>query len=81
MQECADLVQVEDWLPEVVSLTVEVSHADLAEITRVVFVHVCAMVVLPARQASTAWVLPVLADSTMASGHMPPTASVSDMII
>jgi hypothetical protein len=80
-QESADLVQIEDWLPEVVCLTMEVSHADLAEITWVVFVHVCTVMVLSTSEATTTWVLPVLADTTMACGHMPTTTSVSDITI
>jgi hypothetical protein len=80
-QGSADLVQIEDWLPEVVCLTMEVSHADLAEITWVVFVHVYTVMVLSTSEATTTWVLPVLADTTMACRHMPTTASVSDMTI
>lgn len=43
----------------------EVPHADLSEVTRMVFVHVGAVVVLTTGKTATTWVLPVLADTTM----------------
>jgi hypothetical protein len=41
-----DLVEVYDWLPEVIGLLVEVPHADLSEVTRMVFIHVGSVMML-----------------------------------
>jgi hypothetical protein len=60
----------------------EVTHSHLTEIACMVFVHVCTVVVLAAGEAPASWMFPVLADSTMASGHMPTTLLLSaNMII
>ncbi len=42
----------------------------LAEVSRVVFVHQDAVVVLTTRVTPTAWVLPVLANASMSRGHV-----------
>jgi hypothetical protein len=44
---------------------VEVSHTDFTEVTRVVLVHVGAVVVLATGKTATTGMLPVLADTTM----------------
>jgi len=49
---------------------VEVPHADLTEIPRVVFVEVDAMVVLTTSVTATTGVLAVLADTPLAVGHV-----------
>jgi hypothetical protein len=36
-----NLVEIDDGLPEGVQLSVEVAHAHLAKVTRVVFVDIC----------------------------------------
>lgn len=59
------LVQVDLWLPEVVSLLVEVSHTDLTEVTRVVLVHVGSVVLQTTGLTTTTGVLSVLTDSTL----------------
>lgn len=59
------LLQVDLWLPEVVSLLVEVSHTDLTEVTRVVLVQVGSVVVLTTGLTTTTGVLSVLTDSTL----------------
>lgn len=59
------LVEVDDWLPELVLQLVEVPHTDFTEVTRVVFVHVGAVVVLTTGKTTTTGMLPVLADTTV----------------
>jgi len=59
------LVQVDDGLPEVVLLLVEVPHTNLTEVTRVVLVHVGTVVVLTTGQTATSGMLAVLADTTL----------------
>lgn len=68
------LVQVDNWLPEVVALLVEVSHTDLSEVTRMVFVHVCSVVMLSTSKTSTTGMLAVLSYTTLTGGNM--TAAV-----
>jgi hypothetical protein len=81
-QESAHLVQIDDWLPEVVFLTMEVSHSDFSEISRMIFVHVYTVVVLTSSQTSTTWVFPVLADATVTGRHMASTSNLlANMII
>ena len=41
-----ELVEVDNWLPEVVLLLVEVPHTDLTEVTRMVFVQIGPVVML-----------------------------------
>ena len=67
------LVQVDNWLPEVVLLLVEVSHADLSKVTGMVLVDVGSVVVLTTGHTSTTWMLAVLSDTTVTSGHMAAT--------
>lgn len=52
-----DLVQVDGWLPEVVTLLVEVSHTDLSEVTWMVFIHVGSVVVLTTSETTTTGML------------------------
>lgn len=59
------LVEVDDWLPELVLHLVEVTHTDLSEVSRVVLVHVGAVVVLTTGKTATTGMLPVLADTTV----------------
>jgi hypothetical protein len=40
------LVEIDDWLPEVILLLVEVSHTDLSEVTGMVLVHVGSVMML-----------------------------------
>ena len=39
-------VEIDGWAPVVIALQAEMSHADLSEVTWMVFIHVCAVVVL-----------------------------------
>lgn len=56
-----DLVKVDDRLPELVRLAMEVSHANLSEVTWMVLVHVRAMMMLTTGHTATTWMLSVLA--------------------
>lgn len=59
--------EVEGGLPVRVCLLVEVAHPALAEVPRVVLVHVDSVVVLPASITTTRRVLAVLAHATVAT--------------
>jgi hypothetical protein len=64
------LVKVDDGLPEVNLLLVEVPHTNLSEVTRVVLVHVGTVMVLATSQTSTSRMLPVLANATLTSRNV-----------
>ena len=51
-------------------MNVEVPHANLAEVTRMVLVEVDPVVVLATGVTTTAGMLPVLANTTMTVGHV-----------
>jgi hypothetical protein len=68
------LIQVDDWLPEVVALLVEVSHTDLSEVTRMVLIHICSVVMLSTSETTTTWMLAVLSYTTVTGGNV--TAAV-----
>ena len=74
--EAPDTVEVDDGSPELVLSLVEVSHTDLTEVTRVVFVEVNSVVMLTTGITTTTRVLSVLADTTMAGGHVASLVSV-----
>ena len=63
-----DLVKVDGRAVELVVLLVEITHTDLTEVTRVVFIKPDAVVVLTTGVTATGRVLPVLADTTVAAG-------------
>lgn len=48
----------------------EVSHANLSEVTRMVLVDVGAVVVLATGHTTTTWMLAVLADTTVTGGDV-----------
>nr|AAN65372.1 YGL102C-like protein [Kluyveromyces lactis] len=58
------LVQVQDWLPEMSLLLVEVSHTDLTEVTWMVLIQVGSVVVQTTSHTSTTGMLSVLTDTT-----------------
>ena len=64
------LIEVDDGLPESVLVLVEVSHANLSEVTWMVLVHVGAVMMLSTCQTATTRMLPVLANSSVSSRHM-----------
>ena len=50
---CTNLVEVEGGLPELAGNLVEVSHTDLSEVTRMVFIHVGSVVVLSTSETTS----------------------------
>jgi hypothetical protein len=64
------LVKVDDWLPEVVLLFVEISHSDLSEVTWMVLIHVGSVVVLTTSKTTTTGMLAVLSYTTVSSGDV-----------
>jgi len=68
------LIQVDDGLPEVVALLVEVTHSDLSEVTRMVFIHVGSVVMLSTCETSSTGMLAVLSYTTVTGGDV--TAAV-----
>lgn len=66
-----ELVDVDDWAVELVAQLVEISHADLAEVPRMVLVKEDAVVVHTSGVSPTSRMLPVLTDTAVTSTHMP----------
>mgnify|MGYP007135364094 CR=1 FL=1 len=66
----AYLVQIDDRLPLVVALQVEMPHAHLSKVTGVEFVQVGAVMVLTTRHTAATRVLSVLSYPTVAGGNM-----------
>lgn len=64
------LVKIDDRLPKVVRLSVEVSHSNLSEVTRVVFVHVGSVMMLATGETPTTGVLSVFANATVTGGDV-----------
>ena len=64
------LIQVDDWLPEVIALLVEVSHTDLSEVTRMVLIHIRSVVMLSTSETTTTWMLAVLSYTTVTGGNV-----------
>ena len=62
-EEGVELVEVDD--AALLGDVVEATHTDLSKVTRVVLVHVDAVVVLTTGETTTTGVLPVLADTTV----------------
>jgi len=65
LSEQTYLIQVDNRLPEVVALLVEVSHTDLSKVTGMVLVHVGSVVMLSTSETATTWMLAVLAYTTV----------------
>jgi len=59
------LVQVDNWLPEMVALLVEVSHTDLSEVTWMVLIHVGSVVMLTTGKTTSTGMLAVLSYTTV----------------
>jgi hypothetical protein len=64
------LVKVDDWLPEVVLLLVEVPHTDLSEVTWMVLVHVGSVVMLTTSKTTTTGMLAVLSYTSVSGRDM-----------
>lgn len=58
------------------ALKMEVAHADLTEVTRVVLIHEDSVVVLTTSVTTTTRMAPVLADTTVTSAHVSSFLSV-----
>jgi hypothetical protein len=74
-QEWTYLVEVDDRLPEMVALLVEIPHADLSKVPGMVLVQVCSVVVLSTSQTATTGMLAVLSYTTITGGDV--TAAIS----
>lgn len=74
------LIEIDDRLPEVVSLLVEIPHPHLPKVSWMVLVHVRSVVVLTASETSSTGVLAVLAYTTVSGRDMAATVGgdVSD---
>jgi hypothetical protein len=68
-----NLIEVDNWLPELILQFVEVPHPDLPEVTWVVLVDVRSVVVLATSHTTTTGVLAVLAYTTVAGRYMATT--------
>lgn len=68
--ESTYLVEVDRGLPVLLGGLVEVSHANLTEVTGVVLVEVGAVMVLTTGHTATTGVLAVLANTTVTGRHM-----------
>ena len=69
----AHLLEVDDWFPELVLCLVEISHANFAEVTRMVFVDVRSVMMLATSHTTTTWMLSMLAYTTVTGGDMAAT--------
>jgi hypothetical protein len=65
-----NLVQVDDGLPFVVALEVEMAHTDFTKVTGMVLVEVGTVVVLTTGHTTTTRGLAVLADTTVTGGNV-----------
>ena len=65
-----NLVQVDDGLPFVVALEVEVAHTDFTEVTGMVLVEVGTVVVLTTSKTTTTGMLAVLSDTSLTGGNV-----------
>jgi len=59
------LIKVDNRLPEVVALLVEIPHSDLSKVTGMVLVHVCSVVMLSTSQTTTTGMLAMLSYTTV----------------
>lgn len=48
----------------------KIPHADLSKVSRMVFVEICSVMMLPTRHTTTTWMLSVLAYTSVARGDM-----------
>jgi hypothetical protein len=76
--DTAYLVEVDDRLPVVVLELVEVSHTNLSEVTRMVFVQIGSVVVLTTGHTTTTGMLAVLSDTTVTGRDV--TTAVNEVL-
>jgi hypothetical protein len=71
------LVQVDNRLPFVIALKVELSHTDFTEVSRVIFVDISAVVMLATSHTATTGVLAVLPYTAVPGRDMAATEIIS----
>ena len=71
-----DLVEVDCWAVGSVLQDVELTHTDLTEVTRVIFIHESSVVVLSSGVTATTGVLSVLSDTSVTGGDVSSLLSV-----
>ena len=67
------LIQIDHRLPELILRLVEISHADLSEVPRVVFVEIRSVMVLSTGHTTSTGVLAVFAYAAVAGGDVAAT--------
>ena len=75
IKNCAYLIQVDDRLPEVVALFMEIPHSDLSKVTRMVLVQVRSVMMLSTSKTSSTGMLAMLSYTTVTGGNV--TAAVN----
>lgn len=66
----AHLIQIDLRPPEAITHLMEIAHSDLAKVSGMVLVDVCAVVVLATCHTATSGMLAVLADAAVAGGDV-----------
>ena len=74
--EGPDLVQVDDWAEVLVLVQVEVTHTNLSEVTWMVFIEHDSVVMLSSCITATSWMLSMLSNTTVSSGHVSSLLSI-----
>ena len=64
------LIEIDNRLPEMVALLVEISHTDLSEVTWMVLIHVGTVVMLSSCQTTSTGMLSVLSYTTVTGGNV-----------
>jgi len=64
------LIQIDHRPPELVLQLVEVPHADLPKVTRMVFIEICAVMMLSSSHTTSTRMLAMLANTSVAGGDM-----------
>jgi len=59
---------------------VEIPHADLSKVTRMVFIEISPVVMLTTGHTTTTWMLAVLADTTVTGGDMTPAVNAVKLV-
>ncbi len=75
------LLQIDHRFPELVLQLVEIPHADLPEVTRVVFVEIRSVVMLTTSHTTTTGMLAVLADTAVAGGYVAATVELKVRLV
>ena len=71
-----DLVEVDRWAVGSVFQDVELTHTDLTEVTRVIFIHKNSVVVLSSGVTATTGMLSVLSDTSVTGGDVSSLLSI-----